>query len=361
MNFSNSSNVKSDATNTSISYLSYYDLAVILGSTKLVEFMFTFVIPPLCLVGLISNVIALSILLDKQQQFTANIFKYMKAYLACSILIGIIATLNIFTTARFVNFNSYVGIFYVCYIYIPLMNMLNLYASFLNNLMMTERVCILLNKIENFYVKNSPYIFCSFALLLSAFICLPIFFSLEPATMTIDHSDKNTSHTIYYPRYTSFYNSSLGHVITIVYTSLKDFAALLLEIACSLISTILLVKYLAKKEASLHKRPTTPNRQTNPNIAVSTLASSSETTKRTSAIQMTLILSFLSIVLHFIFFVSYILSSFDLASIETLNSLFITAHLFITIKTNANFIVLVILNKKFKQCLNSKISRCFNR
>jgi hypothetical protein len=292
-----------------------------------------------------------------------NIFKYLRTYLLCSIFISFNAALSITTTTRFINFNSYLSMFYTSYIYVPLMGILNLYASFLNNLMMVERICILLKKTENFFVNSSPYLFGSSALLLATLINIPLFFSLEPSNFTIDLND-NTSHTFHVWQYTSFFYSSFGHVIVTAHSILKDCVALFLEIGFNLVSTIIFKKYLAERATLIGLSNGISSRSQGQPPQVDRLypSTSNQMSRReqVSTLRMVLALSIFSIISHILFFVSNVVSIFNLSSFKTLNLLYTLSHCLMLFKANVNFLVLVILNKKFKERLNSKFLRFVN-
>jgi hypothetical protein len=229
---------------TQASYLSYYEWLDILGFTELIDIFFGFLKPSLGLIGLLFNGILLIVLSDERFN-ERSIFKYLKLHVLCHVIICLSEILYITATRRYLNFNYYFASFVTCYICIPLTNIFNLCSSYINNLMLIERVCILhvCRKNDNFFIKGSPYKFCFCALLISVLVCLPSFFVLEPSSLTVDLNE-NLTYTFQFAQITGFYYTCFGQVLTTVYSTLKDSFS---WDHFNLISAIIFKSYLAKK------------------------------------------------------------------------------------------------------------------
>jgi hypothetical protein len=126
--------------NNSTSYyltlnLSYSEWLELFGYTKLIDGLYTFLVMPLGLVGLLSNSLAMFIISNKQFD-GVNLFKYLRVYIMCNIMLSFIASISIIGSCRFLNFNSYFSMFIVSYFYVPLLSIFNIYSSQLHHLIL---------------------------------------------------------------------------------------------------------------------------------------------------------------------------------------------------------------------------------
>jgi hypothetical protein len=166
-----------------------------LGSTVIQEIAFIIVIP-IGLLGIVLNIFALYVL--RSQKFNLPFYVYLRAYTINSLFICLFNATQFGTSVRrYLKFtNSKLLMQYFCYVYIPLIAIINLYGSSLDIILSIDRVAILSKRIHWFRNINSKKL-CVNLVMIFTVLCIPYWFIFEPTEMTV-YLDKNTPITLHY-------------------------------------------------------------------------------------------------------------------------------------------------------------------
>ena len=153
----------------------------LVGSTKLLDSLYLYVLTPISAMAFILNSIALKIFFKKTFQ-NSTFYSYLKMLVINSLFLSLLQT-TAFTnkTYRLFSFtNTYEAMFYGCYFYTPLVSILYINISLLE-------ICIIVRRI--LYFNKYPFIFrkyfktkivCSILLLISILVNFLIYFMFKP-------------------------------------------------------------------------------------------------------------------------------------------------------------------------------------
>ena len=124
----------------------------LLGSKPIFELIYVFALTPLCFVAFLLNLLTF-LIINKIKFKKSTFYSYTKFYLLnSSILSLILMTLFVSATYRIFDFtNSYGTVFYGCYIYYFLLPVFYLSSSFIEVLMVFERMLYFLPAKGYFY------------------------------------------------------------------------------------------------------------------------------------------------------------------------------------------------------------------
>jgi hypothetical protein len=360
----NSSNEESEA------YYPYEVWLDLMGFTKLIDGMYTFVQPSIAVCGFLMNLISFRVLFGLQFK-SIRLFKYLKVYILNSMAVCFISMFIFLSTMRYINFNSYLSIGYTVYIYVIIVNTGYFYGCLLDILIILEQILTLKNKI-NIVNKYSPFGFCLMAFLLCLLINLPYFFVFKPASLSVNLSE-SVSQIFYFVGQNEFSKSAIGKILILAVYLIRDFVTLAFEIILNLMSMVMLRKHLTKKSVLTAKFSLVEGRAVSKdtmsvltkNEAQSTSnkkrmtmmdknekksifnAKSSDTEINSKVTMMVIAISILSTLQHLFLFIGLMNNYFNPSEISL--SVLAFADTFITIKHSSNLALFMVFNKRFKK------------
>ena len=126
--------------NQSNSQISLDNILKIFGSTWTLDVLNLYLLTPVCLFGIFSNLICYFIL-RKKTFHSALIFKYLRINVLNSIFVSAISSTTFLSTYRMFSFtNTYASFFYGAYFYVTLLPLSYLYGNLLDICAVLERI-----------------------------------------------------------------------------------------------------------------------------------------------------------------------------------------------------------------------------
>jgi hypothetical protein len=358
------------------SYHLSYNTAMELSSSLVVyDLTYLFIVPLVSLIGVILNIISFKVIISDQFK-GMRVFSYLRVYILnslaiCLISFGLIMNTKVFMR-RFI-FNFPFRVYYVLYIYIPLVNTCYFSSCLMDLLMVIEQIYILKNK-TSLIKKRSPYLWCLMSYVVALVFLFPSFFIYDFSYLTIYFDDLSTTH-LYVTRHSDFVKSGFGKLVSMIMVISKNVLTLVLEISFSIYSVNLLRRHLKKKSEILNKKSTSSSRVNNElekkskfnqvtpvviNQAIleaqfmNTRQAQANKDSTGSELKTTIMLIAVNIVsIVQLFFIavnvinSYFVVNFQISNRITL-IFYALWHTFIALKHASNFLVFLLFNKQFK-------------
>jgi hypothetical protein len=364
-------------------YFTYEQWLEMLGFSMFNEILVLFTIPSLGILGILFNTIALWCLLDKKFKKT-NLYKYLRVYMCNSLLICILCIGFICQSRRFTNIaDQHWALFYRAYIQLPLLFLLYSNTGLIDIVIILDRISITSNSSRLLFVKRSrPYLVCFVLFVIALALNGTIWINFMPITLIVSLSNTKL-HTFNILNHTPYLISPIGQLIINLQMAFRDILVFVAQFVLNVLLLLTLKKRLKKKFQILFgTRLMTLNESkkgNSPGIdnsgSVSTLknkdkeASNGSDSRETSAnisslmsenlaklsradlnaTLMVSILTFISMIEHFIFFLAM------LYRWSTISLLFFNiSMIFVALKHFSNFIVLFTFNSNFKHVFLKK-------
>ena len=328
----------------------------LLGSKPIFELIYVFVLTPLCFVAFLLNLLTF-LIINKIKFKKSTFYSYTKFYLLNSAILSLILmTLFVSATYRIFDFtNSYGTIFYGCYIYYFFLPVFYLSNSFIEVLMVFERMLYFLPaKFKRIKIEMELKKLCLLIFISSIIISLSDLFLFTPGRIQVE-LDQNTSFSIYFWNPTEFSNTLTYTIIGNLSHMLRDLVPLVLKIILNFISVKLMRKYFDRlrneklafaqriSSSELHVKSKKENES---NVFIS----------KTDGNQ-TLIAVFMcifSLFEHFFYIASYMFVVFHFY--ELAPSFFCISYISIALKNASNFFLFYKFNHLFRVQLKKSFS-----
>jgi hypothetical protein len=324
------------------------------GIYKYADAVLLFFIPWFSFIGFILNLITFKVLLNEQFKGT-KIFDYFKVYTLNSAFVCVVSVGNFLRTKRFIDFNSYLSMFFVKNILVPIDNTGYFYGSLLDILIILEQIFILLNR-GTFFSRCSAYLNSIVLFVICLIVNFPFFFAFEIATYAVKLIDGEI-YTIYLIVPSEFALDQMGEIILWILYVLRDILTPMVQIICNLLLVVNLKRHLEKKLKLLPQK-------SNKNISIkktteideqasqhpTNLHSLKQTAitvrKETNAAKMVITVSVLSILEHLSIFLILLGFQFGL---EFTNKIDFLPNTSIVLKHSTNFLILIFFNYNFRK------------
>ena len=327
-----------------------------IGSTKLSDFLYIYLLTPLCVSGILLNILSVIILFKIKIEQT-KLYKYLIMYSLNSILFCFVCLFIFIPNSPrfFQHFTSLFARVYKCVILTCITSVLLSIGNFLDIIIGIDRLAIF-DKKFNFVTKYSLFrIFC-IIFVLSILVNFPVYFSYYVKSDEQFLSDAKLKKLSFrYCGRTEFFKSSYGSIFTMLHLLLRDWLTLICEIITSYLSISNYRKFLAMT------RRINPNRTEMNIISVGVIGSGlnidydknkkwkRKNEKGRQLLLMTIILSGMSIVSHVIISVVTVFSLNATYSL-LLHSLNI-CYFVLVLKHNLNFFIFFCFNTNFRRLI----------
>ena len=242
------------------SHLTRYDIFELYGSTWLRDVLCVFVLAPLSAFGAFFNLISMIILYRKKFK-SRPLYTYLKVFTLNSLGLNLIEMgLTSVLSFRFMEFSykSPLPSYFMCYFYIPFMNVLVLYGIVLEIYISFERNSQFSAKFK-YLLNYNPVKVCLVTFLACFLINIQHFFVGKPVT---EYHVIKSSHVlkINYFNFTKFSVSLSGIIINSIVYIFRDVVLFVVQIVFNLITIVLLKNHLNNKNIILkrtkqHKEP----------------------------------------------------------------------------------------------------------
>ena len=315
----------------------YYTLDYLLtsfGSTWTLDHLNLYLVTTISVFSFIANLFSFIIFCKMDNSLPLN--HYMRIYCISNALLGLASAFNFLATSyRLISWsNSFWTQAYYNFVYTPISNLSYFFSSALDVVILLERIAIFNKTVKIYLDKLSPTLVCIVLFALCTIIDFPYFFVFAPNLFT-GKLDENTSITVWYSFTTPYAKSQLGKILTFIIYAIRDFIVMIVQIALSIFSTVLLKKYLDKKMKIINS-----NRTNFKQISKSD----------TNAIIMATLMCILSACLHMLMIVMIIYPYYDPSIIAYV--LGFAAAFFLPFKCLLDFIMFLKFNRKFRtMCL----------
>ena len=293
------------------------------GSTWCIDMLNVYCILPICIAGVISNLIVYTILRKEKFQ-NILIFKFIRANIIYSIFISLILSFSFLGTYRVFKFtNSYGSYFFSAYFYTYFLSLFYFNSNLIDIFAVIERIT---NFDTNSHLKK---FICFKYLRLVAFIVMlviniPNLFVSYPAYRDFELND-GSMFRIYYWHPTDFQNSLTGTILIYSMHFIRDIITLIVKIALNIVSIRIIRKYFDR--IGLH--PVLNTIIVDKNLTL-----------------FSVIMCFFSSIENLFCIVSYVYIYFRYDEITFY--LFFLSHLSLAIKQCLNIIVLYKFNSQFR-------------
>ena len=218
----------------------------LVGSSKILDSLYLYVLTPISALAIILNSIALHIL-HKKPFRNSTFYEYLKIYTFNSLLLSLLQT-TAFTnkTYRLFSFtNTYEAMFYGCYFYTPLVPIFYINISLLEICMVVRRI-FYFNKCR-FFIKKyfKTKIVCCFLFVLSISMNFIIFFLFKPYYLQVIIED-NSLFGINFIAPTDFFIAFSGTALMHLMFVVRDIIILLIKIILNIFLVSLVTRYILK-------------------------------------------------------------------------------------------------------------------
>ena len=333
-------------------YYTLDDLLTSYGSTWILDILNLYLFTTISVFSLIANLFSFIIFCKMENSLPLN--QYLRVYCISNVVLSLVSVFNFLATSyRLISWsNSFWTQAYYNFVYTPISNLSYFFSSALDVVILLERIAIFNKTVKIYLDKLSPTLVCIVLFALCTIIDFPYFFVFAPNLFT-GKLDENTSITVWFADITPLAKSQLGRILTFSFYAIRDFINMIVQIALSIFSTVLLKKYLNKKMKII-----------NSNFSNFKQVSKSDT----NAVIMVTVVCILSICSHIFMIVSIIYSFFNLNIIVFV--LYFVCDFFLTLKGLLDIFVFLTFNKKFRSVslqiirsfcglLNDEVSRTF--
>ena len=231
---------------TTSNYYTLDDLLTSYGSTWILDILNLYLFTVISVLSLIANLFGFIIFYNMRNSLP--LYQYLRFYCISNVVMSLASVFNFLATSyRIISWsNSFWTQAYYNYVYTAIINLSYFYSSVLDVVILLDRIAII-NKLVKIYLnKLSPTLICIVLFGLCTVIDFPYFFVFEPDSIT-EKLDANTTFTVWFANTTPFAKSQLGKILTFTIYAIRDFFVVIVQIALSILSTVLLKKYLNKK------------------------------------------------------------------------------------------------------------------
>jgi hypothetical protein len=313
-----------------------------IGSNRLLDSLYIFLLTPTALIGLILNLIGFYVFCKLKTRQT-KLYIYLRLYTFNSATMSLLCCFA-FTTlspSYFPYFSSTFSKIYRCILLVSPFTTLYFIGNMLDLVIALDRLSIFIKKLR-IVTQHSPYKISSSIIIGCVLINSPVYFlfyakSDEEFYYGVNY---NINQFTYCGR-TSFYKSKIGYLITLTLITFRDLMTVLVE-------TIIIIW------AIYHYRNFSIRRKNDALFNNKKRRESIVSIKREERFKqlllMTIYLCILTIITHIIIYISFLLSLYDSQSSKLYNALF-TSTLSLCIKYISNFVVFYHLNSNFKTFL----------
>jgi hypothetical protein len=197
---------------------------------------------PVGLIGFILNMVALVVLNGKD--FKMNVYSYIRFYSVSSGAICLITALRFVSKSyRFFSIsNTFEAQMYDAIFYVPVSNVFYFYGSCLDIILTVDRIAMFTNKFR-WFKELKPKKFCCLLFIFCA-IMTTNFWLIRVVTRKNLQLSKNEEYILYFGSQSK--NSKLAAVLTT--NVIFDIIPIIIEVPLSVLTVILLKKYISKKK-----------------------------------------------------------------------------------------------------------------
>ena len=341
-------------------YLSLDVWLGLFGSYLTFDYLYTYLITGLSIIGLGFN--SISWLVLQKRTFSSNEFyRFMRVYTFNGIILSLILSTTFATTSfRLFGFvNSFAAIFYGTYFYTPLLSVFYLNSSLLEIIMVVERMIYFLPK----RYKISKIIgfkkLCFILVGIGIVVSLPNYFIFSPSFFDAP-LDENTTFRIHFMNVTPFSTTSLGQLLAFLMYFMRDILALIAKLILNSVLVVQVRKYLNKlkmEKLAFALKISSGSELHNQTIEISKDAYISKTDRNQTYIA--IIMCFFSLLEHIFYIPSYVLFALRINSITSI--LYFLAVIALTSKHAINLFIFYKFNYLFRTELKKTFSKVFER
>jgi hypothetical protein len=221
------------------------------GLTLFQEIVY-FCLIPISIIGIMLNILALCIL--DSHKFTLPFYTYLRAYTVCSIFICLFNSSHFSVGLRrtFEFTNSRLSMIYICYFYIPIITILNVYGTALDVILSIERIVLLSTKM-NWYKYMNARRMCILLAVVFSVLTTPYWFFFEPNEVTV-YLNGTTLFVLHF-----YKTRKLDELIKFYFYIFRFFADVIpifVETTANIFSVYLIKKYIKKRKRMVSRRKT---------------------------------------------------------------------------------------------------------
>lgn len=315
------------------------DWFTIFGSTLSLDSLSVYVNVPICLLGLLLNL--LSFIIFNQKIFKSTpIFRFLRAYVLISASVCLISsTYFIGTTYYIFEFtNSYWARFYGTRIFPYLFSEVFFYSGYLDIYLGLDRLLHFIPSLKNRLNSIPLKVLFSVLLIVSLVFNLPMLFILEPSFLMVKLNDL---FQIFFTNTSEFGKMLSVQIASYVLYFFRDVLTLVAEVSINIATLVLLRKYMAKKQKVYSVRVASVRIVFKKSVFKLKGASSSNG----RLTYMVLLISLLSSLSHLFsaYCTVYLIFSHD----TTATAVCSTGFLIISVRHFANFFIFIAFNNLF--------------
>jgi hypothetical protein len=269
-----------------------------LGSTFVTEVIYVSLIP-IGIIGILLNLFALLVL--RSDKFNLPFYTYLRIFTINGIFICLINGTQFTIGVRRIipSTNTKFSMLYVCYVYVPVIRLLNLYGSTLDVVLSMERVS-LLSKRMVWFRKWKPVKVCLTIATICIIFSIPFWFFFKPMEMEV-YLNETTPFRLHF--FNLGYNNSFMNFYFYKLPYFTDIPPIFIETICNFLSIYLIKKYVKRKLelATVKKSDDTPmikllNSNSSDKTGKTTNVNASTTIKsKKMEVKLTILVIFLSI------------------------------------------------------------------
>jgi hypothetical protein len=236
----NNNNNNNNNTQSMLTLDNLYDL---LGSYYFMDFFHMFIVAPINLIGIITNIACLLILSEKFY-FQSTFYKYLCIVCLKSAIRNLFTVFLMFFLSRryFAFASAYWASLVLGYLITPVLTTLFLFGSLVDIWITLEKLARF-KRIYNKLLIFSPFKTSILLLLFSILINCPTYFKLASVEITVLDTYKNVTRAVYFVKFTSFSKSWLGKNLIIMIVVFKSIGVLFILVVLNSIMLNILRVY----------------------------------------------------------------------------------------------------------------------
>ena len=342
--------MNSSSTQTQQTYYLNLDFWLnLIGAKITYEYLNTYFITIVSIVGFFLNSTSLFILTHKSLFTSTDFYKLMRVYTLNSIILSLIqATTFVTTSNRLLGIaSSYERSLYYIYFYVPFLSFFYLNSSLLEICMVFERISYFLPSRNRIIKKIGFKKMCLGVFTISALVNV-INYTLYTQSYLDAAVDENTVYRIFFFNYSAFSLTLEGKVLAYVMYFFRDILTMLVKLVLNAMSVVLLRKYLTKlkKEKRVFAERISSGSQlqsTNVQAPDSTYISKTDRNQTFVA----LIMCTFSLLEHVFYIPAYVFFIINISDLA--NGLYFMGLASHSLKQVASFIILYKFNSLFRK------------
>ena len=310
------------------------------GSTWYIDMLNVYLIIPISILGLVSNLIVNRILRKERFQ-TILIFNYIRVNIVNSIFLSLILSTSFLGTYRVFEFtNTYESYFFTAYFYIYFLSLFYFHSNLMDIFAVVERITNFnKNRYLKRFIRHKSLRLLSFIAVIV--INIPNLFVSYPSYREFKLND-GSMFRIYYWHPTDFQSSLVGTVIIYSMYFMRDIVTLLAKIVLNIVSIRLIRKYFNRISSQAVLNTTIVDLMTMETVQTKTYMTKVDRNLTFISIIMC-VFSSIENILYILSFV-YIYFSYD----EIAFYLFFLSHLSLAVKQCFNIFLLYFFNSQFR-------------